>query len=252
MKAKKLILFSAIAVVIACLTAGFIYFDTHYAVINKKIYRNDIKTIEFNNLTKKEDTDYYIYFDITNIREVNKCTELEEMRLSDAKENTISQLKDFPNLRYLETLCSYISRADIEKINAFNLEKLFIDSCYNVDFEDFNNDTISYIGLFFCDIKNFEVLAECKSLKSIYIACSTISDYIIEEPFRNYVLKDSSIFADFDYIEELDLYINKIEDVSGILEMDSLKTLKVKKEAISEDNVKLLEDKGVTVTYYEN
>ncbi|MDE5862459.1 MAG: hypothetical protein K2H28_09745, partial [Ruminococcus sp.] len=83
MKAKKLkiIGIAVMTVVIVCLIAGFIYFDKHYAVINKKIYRNDIKTIRGTNLTKKDDIDYWIDFDITNIREVNKCTELEEMQL---------------------------------------------------------------------------------------------------------------------------------------------------------------------------
>ena len=253
MKAKKLkiIGIAVMTVVIVCLIAGFIYFDKHYAVINKKIYRNDIKTIIGTNLTKKDDIDYWIDFDITNIREVNKCTELEDMELEQTKENTISQLNDFPNVKYLEIFLSYIGSADIEKINSFNLEELYIHSCHNVDFTGFNSDTISYINLFFSDIKNLKPLAECKSLKELSIH-SAVSDYIIEEPFRNYVLKDSSIFADFDYIEELYLSMDSIEDISGILEMDSLKVLKVHEGDISEDNVKLLEDKGVTVTYYEN
>ena len=52
MKAKKLkiIGIAVMTVVIVCLIAGFIYFDKHYAVINKKIYRNDIKTIRGTNL----------------------------------------------------------------------------------------------------------------------------------------------------------------------------------------------------------
>ncbi|MDE6672609.1 MAG: hypothetical protein K2K16_10490 [Ruminococcus sp.] len=254
MKAKKLkiIGIAVMTVVIVCLIAGFIYFDKHYAVINKKIYRNDIKTIRGTNLTKKDDIDYWIDFDITNIREVNKCTELEDMELEQAKENTISQLNDFPNMKYLEIFLSYIGSADIEKINSFNLEELYIHDCFDVDFTGFNSDTIPKIIILLSDIKNLKPLAECKSIKDLSIIASTIPDYIIEEPFRNYVLKDSSIFADFDYVENLYLSLDEIEDISGILEMDSLKVLKVHEGDISEDNVKLLEDKGVTVTYYEN
>ncbi|MBD5160232.1 MAG: hypothetical protein HDT23_08345 [Ruminococcus sp.] len=250
MKAKDFILFSAVNLVIVCLIAGFIYFDTHYAVINKKVYRNDIKTIRGTNLTKKDRTDYFIDFRSTDVREVNKCTELEEMQLEYAEENTISQLNDFPDMKYLEIFLSYIGSADIEKINSFNIEELYIHDYTDVDFTGFNSDTISAIELYFSDIKNFEKLAECKSLKDLSIVHSTISDYIIEEGFRNYVLKDSSIFADFDYIEDLWLSVDSIEDISGILEMDSLKTLTVNKESVSEADVKLLEDKGVTVTYY--
>ncbi|MDE5862460.1 MAG: hypothetical protein K2H28_09750 [Ruminococcus sp.] len=250
MKAKDFILFSAINVVIVCLIAGFIYFDTHYAVINNKVYRNDIKTIRGTNLTKKDDIDYWIDFRSTDIREVNKCTELEEMQLEQTKENTISQLNDFPNVKYLDIFLSYIGSADIEKINSFNVEELFINSCHDVDFTGFNSDTISEITLFLSDIKNLKPLAECKSLKNLSIVGSIIPDYIIDASFHEYVLKDSSIFADFDYIEELHLSLDEIEDVSGILEMDSLKTLKIDKGAISEDNIKLLEDKGVTITYY--
>ena len=150
MKAKKLkiIGIAVMTVVIVCLIAGFIYFDKHYAVINKKIYRNDIKTIRGTNLTKKDDIDYWIDFRSTDIREVNKCTELEEMQLEQTKENTISQLNDFPNVKYLDIFLSYIGSADIEKINSFNVEELFINSCHDVDFTGFNRDTISYINLF--------------------------------------------------------------------------------------------------------
>ncbi|MDE6835078.1 MAG: hypothetical protein K2J39_12660, partial [Ruminococcus sp.] len=232
--------------------AGFIYFDTHYAVINKKVYRNDIKTIRGTNLTKKDDVDYFIECDITDIREVNKCTELEEMQLEYTKENTISKLNDFPNMKYLEIFLSYIGSADIEKINSFNnVEELYIHDCFDVDFTGFNSDTISKITLFSKDIKNLKPLAECKSLKKLSIIGSTISDYIIDASFHEYVLKDSSIFADFDYIEELYFYLDSIEDISGLLEMDSLKVLKVEGD-ISDNNIKLLEDKGISVTEYEN
>ncbi len=88
-------------------------------------------------------------------------------------------------------------------------------------------------------IKNFEALAECQSLASIIIKDSEISD--------NNITKDSSVFANFDYIETLWIDVGKIEDVSGFLEMDSLKELGVYKGSLSEENIKLLEDKGISV-----
>ncbi|MDE6672611.1 MAG: hypothetical protein K2K16_10500 [Ruminococcus sp.] len=245
MKSKKLNIIGTLAVyaVLFSLIAGFIYFDTHYTVINKKIFRNDIKTITGTNLTKKDDIDCFINFNITDIREVNKCTELEEMNLLSASDNIISKLNDFHNLKYLTIMNSDISSADCEKISQFdNLQSLEIHNA-DVDFKGFNSDTISYIELWgYIKAKNFEVLSECESLKNILVWSSEIHD--------NNIIEDISVFTDFDYIESLSLSIDRIEDISGILEMDSLKTLEVKKDAISEDNVKLLEDKGVTVTYY--
>lgn len=229
MKAKDLIIFSAVNLVIVCLIDGFIYFDTHYAVINKKIYnRNDIpKSIGS------------IYFGLTNIREINKCTEVESMFLHHAPENSISKLKDFHNLKDLMILGSDISSADCEKISQFDKLEELIFSTTTVDFKGFKSDTLSSIGFASGTFKNFEVLAECKSLKIMKIG-----------PYHTNIMEDISVFADFDYIEELDLSVYKIEDVSVFLEMDSLKNLHIDKGTISDDNVKLLEDKGVTVTYY--
>ncbi|MDE6035268.1 MAG: hypothetical protein K2G36_05100 [Ruminococcus sp.] len=241
MKSKKLkiIGIAVMTVVIVCLIAGFIYFDTHYAIINKKVYRNDIKTIVGTNLTKKEDTDYHISLEINSVREVNKCIELEEMRLSSVPENSFSEFINFPNLKKLMILSSDISSADCEKISQFDkLEELIFYET-TVDFTGFKSDTVSSIGFVSGTFKNFEVLAECKSLKIMKIG-----------PYHTNIMEDISVFADFDYIEELWLSADTIEDISSFLEMDSLKTLYIDKGAISEADVKLLEDKGVTVTYY--
>ena len=228
MKSKKLkiIGIAVMTVIIVCLVARAIYFDTHYAVINDKTYKNDVTFID-------------PYLSLTNIREINKCTEVEKMHLSSVSENSFSRFINFPNLKQLMILSSDISSADCEKISQFDkLEDLLFCET-NVDFTGFKSDTLSSIGFASGTFKNFEVLAECKSLKRMIIG-----------PYHTNIMEDISVFADFDYIEELDLSVYKIEDVSGFLEMDSLKTLKIDKGAISEDNVKLLEDKGVTVTYY--
>ncbi|MDE6672610.1 MAG: hypothetical protein K2K16_10495 [Ruminococcus sp.] len=235
MKAKKFKIIG-IFIIIVCL----IYYNTHYAKIGSRTFKTDVKEINFVDLDNNR-----------NIRQLNKCREVENLFITANKENSFSKLRNFHNLTLLMIANCNISSKDCEKISQFDkLENLYFNWC-DIDFTGFNSDTISYIQLYSSDIKNFKPLAECKSLKDICIVDSTISDCIIKENDKKYVMKDSSIFADFDYLEELWLsYVNSIEDISGILEMDSLKTLKVKKEAISEDNVKLLEDKGVTVTYY--
>jgi len=79
------------------------------------------------------------------------------------------------------------------------------------------------------------------------ISHSIVFDNCIVAEDNEYVMKDSSIFESFDYIEELRIFVDKIEDISGILEMDSLKKFEVDKGTISEDDKKLLEDKGISV-----
>ncbi|MDE5862461.1 MAG: hypothetical protein K2H28_09755 [Ruminococcus sp.] len=231
MKAKKLkiIGIAVMTVIIVCLVARAIYFDTHYAVINNKTYKNDVTFID-------------PYLSMTNIREINKCTEVEEMHLSGVTENSFSGFINFPKLKQLMILSSDISGTDCEKISQFDKLEELIFCETDVDFTGFKSDTVSSIDFISGTFKNFEVLAECKTLKSISVMNTGI--------WHTNIMEDMSVFADFDYIEELWLSVYKIEDVSVFLEMDSLKTLEVKKEAISEDNVKLLEDKGVTVTYY--
>ena len=228
MKAKKLkiIGIAVMTVIIVCLVARAIYFDTHYAVINNEIYKNDVTFID-------------PYLSLTNIREINKCTEVEEMHLSSVSENSFSRFINFPNLKQLMILSSDISSADCEKISQFDKLEELIFCETDVDFTGFKSDTVSSIGFVSGTFKNFEVLAECKSLKVMKIG-----------PWHTNIMEDISVFADFDYLEELWLSVDSIEDISGILEMDSLKELEVPKGAISDDNVKLLEDKGVTVTYY--
>ena len=221
MKSKK---FKIIFVCI--LIFGVIFFDTHFAVIDKKIYKNDTKRI-------------FVYsLNDSNIKNINKCTEIEKMFLADASENSFTKFKNFPNLNYLLIMDSDISSADCEKISKFDNLKNWIIYSSTVDFKGFNNDSVFSIHFFNSNGKNFEALAECKSLKSITIIASTISD--------NDITEDSSIFANFDYVEELRIFTD-MEDISGFLEMDSLKVLETYKGTLSEENIKILEDKGISV-----
>ena len=49
-------------------------------------------------------------------------------------------------------------------------------------------------------------------------------------------------------VTELAIYVDSIEDVSGICEMDSLKSLSVNEKSISDEAIDQLEDKGIKVT----
>ena len=238
MKSKKIISISVIAVVVLSLIIGAIYFTTHYAKIDGKVYKNDIKdiNIHLNGDDAEED-----------IRELNKCTEIEEMLLSKASENSIAKFKNFHNLRDLIIMLSEISSSDSEKLSHFdNLKDLCI-YITTIDFKGFNNDKVSSIISISSKIANLEALSECQSLKSLTINHSTASDNCIIAEGDKYIMKDSSVFASFDYVEELRIFVDEIEDISGILEMDSLKVFEIDKGTLSEDNKKLLEDKGISV-----
>ena len=233
MKIKIIIIF------ILCLVLGLIYFDTHYAIVDHKIYKNDITYLNVLSLDNYE------------IREINKCTEIEKMILSEGNKNLISKFINFHNLNDLFLLFCEISSSDSEKISTFdNLKKLDI-FITTIDFKSFSNDTISFITLVESEINNLESLSKCKSLKNLTINSSTISNNCIILENNKYVMKDSSVFASFDYIEELWISVDKIEDISGILEMDSLKEFKIDKGTLSEGDKKLLEDKGISVIYYD-
>lgn len=235
MKSKKFTSILVIAVVLLSLVIGAIYFTTHYAIIDRKIYKTDIKNINIFSLNT------------IDIKEVNKCTKIEKMFWAEASENSIAKFKNFHNLNDLTIQFSELSSSDCEKISTFdNLDKLFTYYT-NIDFKLFNNDKVSNIVLCYGEIINLKVLSECSSLKNLIIGYSTVSDNCIIVEDDKYIMKDSSVFASFDYVEKLRIDVDKIEDISGILEMDSLKEFTVKKGAISEDDKKLLEDKGISV-----
>ncbi len=238
MKSKKIIRISVIAVVVLSLIIGAIYFYTHYAIIDRKIYKTDIKRLD-------------VLLDTYEINEINKCTEIEEMFLSEANDDLVSRFKKFNNLNKLFITISDISSSGSEKISTFDNLKEFCTYYTNIDFKGFSNDSVSYISLGCGKVANLESLSECNSLKNLEIYELTVSNNCIVVEDNKYVMKDSSIFSDFDYVEKLMILVDEIEDISGILEMDSLKTFEVDKGTLSEDDKKLLEDKGISVIYYD-
>lgn len=235
MKSKKFIIISAIAVVVFSLIIGAIYFDAHYAVIDKKIYKNDIKYL------------HILSLDASEIKEVNKCTEIEEMFLAESGDDLVSKFRNFKNLNTLHLVCSIISSLDFEKISVFNNLKKVTSYMSNIDFNGFCNKNVMSILLYESIIQNLESLVECKSLKSLTIWDSAVSDNSIIIEDRKYIMKDSSVFASLDNLTFLAVIVDKIEDISGIIEMDSLNKFCVMEDSLSETDKKLLEDKGISV-----
>ena len=234
MKSKKIMCVIAVICILIFICVK-IYSNIFYVKIGSITYKKDIKDLSVYSLNDSD------------IKKINKCNEIERMFLSDVSENSVSKLKNFHNLKHFSIFFSKISSSDLEKISKFdNLEEFSIGySDSNVDFKGFNSDSVSCIRMGNEKIKNLNALSECQSLKSITIGSILYDNYIVFEN-NKYVMKDSSVFSSFDGVEELRIFMN-IEDVSGFLEMDSLKKLEVDKGTISDENIKLLEDNGISV-----
>lgn len=245
MRSKKII--KAIKIVsILLLASGLIIVGCvlrmQYVFLDHKIYKNDIKKL------------HGVYLDSKNVKisELNRCSELEYLSVWGADDVSLTEMRNFNNLHILDISCSDISDVGIAKINILqNLnEILFMKS--NIDFSNIRNDSIKKISVILCDMTDIKKLADCSSLTELCLIETTMDDKIIKTDGANildrkYYLKDSSDFAYLNNIETLSIYNIKIEDVSGFTEMDKLKTFKADEGSISEEDIKILEDKGITV-----
>lgn len=217
-----------------------IYINVICVEFNGTIYKRDIKSITLFSVVDDDD-----------IRNVNKCNKLEHLSMFRVNENQVARIKKSNIIKELFIYYSTLHKEDIKNINNFNnLQTLFITGS-NVDFMDFINNTVSTVNLSGCEIKNLESLAKCKSLNNVRMMTPIIVDSYIVMENGKYILKDSSIFTSWDTVQMLGLDLDKIKDISGILEMKSLKEIKVNKDSISEEEVKLLEDKGISIIYLQ-
>lgn len=240
MKLKKIISISAIAVVVLGLLIRTIYLDVNYATIDKKLYRKDITYLHIRSV------------DDERFRQINKCTEIDTLLLSKSHKHHLYKLMNFPKLRDFVIMQSEINKVECEKISSFSsLENLEVMAFTDFDFEGFDNKTISSIWINNSNAKNIESLYNCISLESLRITNSTIPNNCIVKENSKYIMKDSSVFESLDKIKTLEIYVDEIQNISGILQMDSLEKFHIDKNSISDKDVKSLENKGVTVTYYD-
>jgi Leucine-rich repeat (LRR) protein len=231
---KKKVAAIIAALILLCIASGAVYLRKTYVKIEGHIYKTDVKEISPD-------------LKFTKIREINKCTEVEKMYLSFAYENAISSFADFEKLSFLSLSLSSVTSYDSKKISTFsNLKELYI-YCTDIYLEGFNNSNLSCVKIMNSDVKNFDSLAECLSLRSISLADTVVDDNIINSD-GSYVMKDSKFLSSFDNVTELVIYVDSIEDVSGICEMDSLKSLTVSEGSISDEAIHQLDEKGIKVT----
>ena len=162
-------------------------------------------------------------------------------------ENAISSFADFEKLSFLSLSLSNVTSFDSKKISTFsNLKELYI-YCTDIYLEGFNNSNLSCVKIMNSDVKNFDSLAGCLSLRSMSLLDTIVDDNIIYSDGSN-VMKDSRFMSSVDNVTDLAIYVDSIEDVSGICEMDSLKSLTVSEGSISDEAIDQLDEKGIKVT----
>lgn len=237
-KTKKAFAAIIAALVLLCAVVGIVYYKKTYAKINGSILKTDVKEIHTN-----------LRYD--KIKEINKCTEVEDMMVSYANEGDISNFIDFGSLSQLYLSCSEVNNSDSRKISAFgNLKELNLYRTI-IDFEGFNSTNLATVIALQSNVKNFNSLANCLSLRSITLLDTVVDDNIINSD-GNFTMKDSGFLSSFENITELNIYVDNIEDVSGICEMDSLQKLTVNSDSISDEQKRSLEDRGIKVTLKED
>ncbi|MBE6877304.1 MAG: hypothetical protein E7496_11410 [Ruminococcus sp.] len=177
--------------------------------------------------------------------------DIDYLHISEVKDNYIEKMYYFSNLSQLDISYSEINSQTISQLFQIpNLNDiLFIHS--SVDFSGAESHSPEIIHFALCDIANLKGLADCSSLIQLEISETTIEDKLVitdDTAFhQKYSLKDSSDFAYLDNLETLGIYNTQIEDISGFMEMDSLKTLTVSQGYISEENIKTLKKNDITV-----
>ncbi len=233
MKTRKTLSSIIAALILLCIASGAVYLRKTYVKIEGRICRSDIQKISPD-------------LRFTKIKEINRCTDVEEILLSSAYENAISSFADFKKLSVLSLSFSRVNSSDSKKISTFsNLQELYIYRT-DIDLKGIGNSDLSYVWMLDSDVKNFNSLAECLSLRKISLTDTIIDDYMINSN-GNFTMKDSGFLSSFNNVTELAIYVDSIEDVSGICEMDSLKELIVSDGTISDEAIDQLEEKGIKV-----
>ena len=244
-KMKKVIFLLTTAIII---TVAGVFFRDSYVYLEESFIER-----------KTEDID--VFLDKVNIKELNRCSNVKSMITVSASDERLSQLTVFENLDTLEILRSKeeISTGGITMINKQpNLKELgFLYS--EADFNGISNSSVEKIIISASSVKNLRSIADCGALKKLILNKSVVDNCIIaeenignyEEPY-NFHLRDSSELLVLNNVEELSLYNIYIEDVSGICEMDSLKSLIVSEGTISDEAIDQLDEKGIKVTQKYN
>ncbi|MCQ2491271.1 MAG: hypothetical protein MJ079_06755 [Ruminococcus sp.] len=235
---KRIILILSVLVVIAGVVGGIV-FRTQYVFLDDKVYKKDVKELD-------------LYYSDNDVDELNKCSELEELIIRRIDDEFLTEMRTFQHLEHFTVFSSDIINDGMSKINSFPILNDMFIAYSHIDFGKMQNDSVKEISLYLSEIINITELANCRSLTNLDLFRVVMDNKIIVTQVANtldlkYTLKDSSDFSCLDNIRTLKISCIDIEDISGFMEMDSLKTLTVSQGYISEENISALENNGITV-----
>lgn len=205
---------------------------------------------------KRNIKEVIVHLENVDINELNRCSEIRNMLVSHSSDDLFSQLTVFKNLETLVVFNAKEEYSDdfIDMVNKQpNLKTLDLLIVSEVDLNGINNSSVERLSVSADSVKNIQSIADCRSLKILSVNSSEIADCIIAEentgddvPYH-YYLRDSSHFSVLDNVGELRLRNIYIEDISGLTDMDSLKSIIVSEGFISDETTKAIEENGIDV-----
>ena len=229
--------------------------DSFSAVCNSKY--PEIRAANIPSLKNSPAIDYvYVYVDVEDLDFIADLPELKDLTVvpRNTDINDISGLKNKTALKSLilgNVNCSDFSvLLDLPSLNVVVIEgTLLPDDIKNrlakngVSIDNYAEDHVLIIQGSFT---NFFLPYDYQSPKSLSLTNTTIG-YDITKSDEKYIMKDSGFLSDLDTVAELCIYVDSIEDVSGVCEMNSLQTFRVNKGSLSDEDKDMLKDKGIEV-----
>lgn len=222
-KRKKSLILTVIAAVIALIVmVVMIAVNSVYVFIGGEAIRKDSTRVELGLMNNRK-----IGRDLKKLDRFSEMNDLWMTRISD------NNTKYIPEIESLESLgFAYSKIKDMAFLDNFeNVEELRLFQSVT-DFETLPEDaSIEMLYLISSSPRNFENAGKCKAIKKLKIFQSVLNGegegFILNE-------LDSSIFSGFDHVESVEISNMSIPDISGFLEMKSLKSLTIKRYLLDE------------------
>lgn len=227
-KKKKTLILTVIAAVIAVvITIVTIAVNSVYVFIGGEAIRKDSTRVEIGLLNNRK-----IGRDLKKLDRFSEMNDLWMTKISDKNTKYIPEIESLESLSF-----AYSEIKDMAFLDNFeNVEELRLFQSAT-DFEMLPEDAlIETLDLMSSSSRNFKNAGKCKAIKKLKIYQSDLNgkcEGFIPENFISKEL-DSSILSDFDYVESVEISNMSIPDISGFLEMKSLKSLTIKRYKLDE------------------
>ncbi|MBD5130838.1 MAG: hypothetical protein HDT43_13090 [Ruminococcaceae bacterium] len=234
---KRIYVIIAVVVVLVVM----LVVNLNYVFIGGEAIRKDSAVVEIDFKNKRIGRD---------LKRLDRFSEMDDLWLKfitdDDNTEYIPQVK---SLGRLTIPFSELKSTDF--LNNFENVRYLNFTGTNVDFENLSVEaSIEKMDLWTCNTRNFDKVGKCPAIKEMSIFQSNLSGEGNDQV--SYQL-DSQILAGFDYVTALEITNMSIPDISGFLDMKSLKELTVKRYTldeppITEEQADELRKAGINVT----